>query len=258
MIKRIRILNFKSLADVDVRLEPTTVLIGKSGSGKTNFLEAIKCLKSLLLAGNPAQYFNQNGGTAKLLTVTQSGGFFGFELDFSVTGLSENLRYKVIYNITGSNESKAIGTLKEETLADGDAIVFSQKDGLVVKKPYENAALTFGVTALGRITGSAISSFAHVALTKGISCYTIPPTVFRDQVATDQEDGLNDQASNVQVAIKGMHSNLSSLKNWQDIVLALRSLNVSVREVDVAMPNRDRVQVSHGYNGKLHYCPANT
>jgi len=252
MIKRFRILNFKSLADVDVSLEPTTVLIGKSGSGKTNFTEALKCLKSVLLTGNTSHYFNQNGGAAKLLTVTQSGTIFGYEIDFTVKGLSDNLKYKIYFNVTGSNEQRNIGTLKEEALLDGDIEVFRQKDGVVIKKPYDNAPISAGTMALGRITGSSVSSFAHVALTQGISCITIPPTVFRDQIPTEHVEGMNDQATNVQATIKGIVNNLSSLKNWQDIVLALRSLNQSVRSIEVAMPNRDRVLVSHGYNGKLY------
>ncbi|MEK6236081.1 MAG: AAA family ATPase [Planctomycetales bacterium] len=48
MIHRIRIQNFKSIADVDVELSPVTVLVGKSGAGKSNFVEAIRVLRDLL------------------------------------------------------------------------------------------------------------------------------------------------------------------------------------------------------------------
>ena len=41
MIKRIRITNFKSLQDVSVELSPVTVLIGRSGSGKSVLLKLI-------------------------------------------------------------------------------------------------------------------------------------------------------------------------------------------------------------------------
>lgn len=36
MITRVRIQNFRSLVDVTVDLEPLTVLIGRSGTGKSN------------------------------------------------------------------------------------------------------------------------------------------------------------------------------------------------------------------------------
>ncbi len=36
----VQIRNYKSLADVHVRLEPLTALVGPNGSGKSNFIEA--------------------------------------------------------------------------------------------------------------------------------------------------------------------------------------------------------------------------
>jgi len=51
MIHRIRIQNFKSLRDVTVDLSPVTVFIGKSGTGKMNFAEAIRFLRDYLSSG---------------------------------------------------------------------------------------------------------------------------------------------------------------------------------------------------------------
>jgi predicted ATPase len=48
MISRIRIQNFRSLIDVEVNLEPLTVLIGRSGTGKSNFVGAIRALRDVL------------------------------------------------------------------------------------------------------------------------------------------------------------------------------------------------------------------
>ena len=47
-IKRVRIRNYKSLADVDVELEPLTVLVGKNGSGKSNFVDALMFMRDCL------------------------------------------------------------------------------------------------------------------------------------------------------------------------------------------------------------------
>jgi predicted ATPase len=40
MIHRFRVQNFKSIADVDVELSPVTVLVGRSGTGKSHFVHA--------------------------------------------------------------------------------------------------------------------------------------------------------------------------------------------------------------------------
>ena len=47
MLKRVHIRGFKSLADVEVRLEPLTVLFGPTASGKSNFLDALLLLSKL-------------------------------------------------------------------------------------------------------------------------------------------------------------------------------------------------------------------
>jgi len=55
MIHRIRIQNYKSIRDVTVELSPVTVLIGRSGTGKTNFCEAIRLLRDLLMGSRAWQ-----------------------------------------------------------------------------------------------------------------------------------------------------------------------------------------------------------
>lgn len=52
MIKSIHIQNFKSLRDVTVNLGPLTVLIGRSGTGKSNFVQAIRFLRDYLTHRN--------------------------------------------------------------------------------------------------------------------------------------------------------------------------------------------------------------
>ena len=47
MLKRIKIQGFKSLHDIDVRLEPMTVLFGPNAAGKSNFLDALQLLSRM-------------------------------------------------------------------------------------------------------------------------------------------------------------------------------------------------------------------
>ena len=51
MITRVRIKNFGSIADVDVKLGQLTVLVGKNGSGKSTFLEALSFLRDAVKPG---------------------------------------------------------------------------------------------------------------------------------------------------------------------------------------------------------------
>ena len=47
MLRRVHIKGYKSLADVEVRLEPLTVLFGPNAAGKSNFLDALQLLSKL-------------------------------------------------------------------------------------------------------------------------------------------------------------------------------------------------------------------
>ena len=44
MIHRFRVQNFKSIVDVDVHLSPVTVLVGKSGTGKSSLVQALRLM----------------------------------------------------------------------------------------------------------------------------------------------------------------------------------------------------------------------
>jgi predicted ATPase len=49
MITRVRVKNFRSLADVDVTLGPMTVLVGENGAGKSAFLDVLRFVRDALL-----------------------------------------------------------------------------------------------------------------------------------------------------------------------------------------------------------------
>src|SRR5437867_4260350 len=47
MLKRVKIQGFKSLADVEVHLQPLSVFFGPNASGKSNFLDALQLLSRM-------------------------------------------------------------------------------------------------------------------------------------------------------------------------------------------------------------------
>lgn len=52
-LKTVRIQNFLSLHDVELPLKPLTILVGPNASGKSNVLEALKLLSSMMVNENP-------------------------------------------------------------------------------------------------------------------------------------------------------------------------------------------------------------
>ena len=61
MIRRIAIRGYKSLQDVDLRLDPLTIVIGLNAAGKSNLLDAIGLL-SRTVAGDLQSAFTEHRG----------------------------------------------------------------------------------------------------------------------------------------------------------------------------------------------------
>jgi predicted ATPase len=48
MLNKVKIKDYKSISWCDVSLEPLTILVGKNGSGKSNFIDALRFLSDSL------------------------------------------------------------------------------------------------------------------------------------------------------------------------------------------------------------------
>lgn len=67
-LRRVRIRNFKSIKFCDVTLEPLTVLVGRNGSGKSNFVEALAFLRDVVTWGVEKAVNLHGGPTVKYRT----------------------------------------------------------------------------------------------------------------------------------------------------------------------------------------------
>jgi predicted ATPase len=65
-ISRVRLKNYKSIAECDVRLGPLTILIGPNGTGKSNFLDALAFL-ARAVATTPYEAIEERGGLREVL-----------------------------------------------------------------------------------------------------------------------------------------------------------------------------------------------
>ncbi len=68
-IKSVRLRNYKSIAFCDVSLEPMTVLVGRNGAGKSNFLDALAFVGELSHR-DVRDVINDHGGSEGLLNQT--------------------------------------------------------------------------------------------------------------------------------------------------------------------------------------------
>jgi predicted ATPase len=78
-VARVRVRNYRSIADCEVTLGPLTVLLGFNASGKTNFLDALRFVTDALTR-SPAQAVADRGGLETLLHRGLSGTADSFEI----------------------------------------------------------------------------------------------------------------------------------------------------------------------------------
>jgi predicted ATPase len=92
LLTRLRVQNFRSLADVTVEFGPLTVLVGPNGAGKSNLVDALRFLRDAATEGLD-QALN-NRGTAKVAhRKAKASPVLHFSLDF------EDANFRCEYNI---------------------------------------------------------------------------------------------------------------------------------------------------------------
>lgn len=249
MIHRLRIQNFKSIVDVDVDLSPVTVLVGKSGTGKSSFVQGLRFLRDVLASKPGVQNFWPH-----LRPIVAPGAPTCFCVEFSVAGIDERFRYELSMHQDGPGKPP-----ESERLTLGEKCLFHQ--GKTAGQPATRWLVEpeliqvpqAGPIALGRIPSISEIVIAYTALTAGIGCYIFSDDVLsRTGGGNQSTSGLDDEAVNFLVAIKDIVSNLQDLRIRKSIVSALQRLNPSVSSVELDhIQQPSRVVVGHRFGGKV-------
>jgi predicted ATPase len=266
MIHRVRIQNFKSILDVTVDLSPVTVLVGRSGTGKSNFVHALRFLRDLLLAQRQQiDQLQQNWD--RLRPAVQTKEPTCFEIDFSIAGMEEHFRYILVL----AKENLHVPPITEH-LYLGAKTLFHQKwlaeeEQLRLGRPSSSKWLVNpellhipepGPLAIGRIPSIQEIVIAFTALTTGIGCYAFSDRVlcgndqYRPRFDNDHmQIGLDDEALGFLETLKEIVSNLQDLHLRKSMIGALQRINPSISSVelnDIRQPSH--IVVGHKFNGK--------
>lgn len=231
MIERIRIRNYRSLHDVDVRLEPLTVLIGRSGSGKSNFVRAVRLLRDVLAGrgqGHEGPASNQPfGGGA---------GGLAYELDLQMNGVGR-LAYSVTFN-TGHHHYPVL----EEKLSAGDRVVFHHALAKWLSEPAVTPHPGPGSLVLGTLTGVREATIAYVALTRGIGSYDFPGTVLQENAPLERGPGYSGAGDTPLTVAGRILDAIERLDDWGAIGKSLVAVNPQLKALDLLMPGRNQLR----------------
>jgi predicted ATPase len=245
MINHVRITNFKSLGDVSVTLDPVTVLIGRSGSGKTNFVEALRWLRDYLTLRNDQDVQNRYGGWDQAMSATAPRPMMvSFELTFDAPNISEDFRYLLAFQQPMPQHPPH---LRAERLALGSRVLFHQEEGRWIHQPPMHYSAPLGAVMLGALTGFQEVTIAHLVLTRGIGCYSFPDNVLAraDQGPANNETGLADNGHNFLRIFTAINDNLLTWQHLRGMAASLRSLKSSLASIDLQMPGRGQILVTH-------------
>src|SRR5688572_14720097 len=121
MIEQIQIQNFKSIRDVCVDLSPVTVLIGRSGVGKSNFLRAIRFVRNYLL--DPGRAVQSEGGWRGIYPFGIKADL-SFSIRFAIPGYDNRFHYQVLWQSLPNQPAHPELFVSAERLHLGDNLIF--------------------------------------------------------------------------------------------------------------------------------------
>lgn len=256
MIHRFCIENFKSIVRADVELSPVTVLVGRSGAGKSNFVHGIRFLRDLL--STPPQRAQTRSEWGQIRHALHLSSPVHIEVEFSVNGIESPFTYKL--SIAPSPYLELI----EESLTLGQQCLFHQKGSKKVaprqpqpewiRPPDLINVPPPGEIAIGRLSAISDIVVAFTALTVGIGCYTFPDNVLCNRERNQTQPawvGLDDGATNYLGVVRNIASDLQDLKVRREIIHALQHLNQSVSSIELDdLWEPTSVMVGHKLDGK--------
>jgi predicted ATPase len=132
-ISRVRLKNYKSIAQCDVRLGPLTLLVGPNGSGKSNFLDALEFL-CRAVATSPNQALEERGGLESVLRqVPETSDSFRIEVEVLLPWWPASPEILASYEIEigWSQDAPGIAVVHESGVlrGPGETATFSSSNG---------------------------------------------------------------------------------------------------------------------------------
>ncbi|MHB1155778.1 MAG: AAA family ATPase [Phycisphaerales bacterium] len=268
MIKKIRITGFKSLHDVTVELDPVTVLVGRSGTGKSAFVQAIRFLRNYLLSPHEAPKID--GGWQRLLTAGVGRLDSSFEVIFSVGAESEDYTYLLRFGKLppGMFSSEIPVSPVVERLSLGEQVLFERLREQAGSWKWKWVTAPAMVSppdpqmhlAIDQLSALEKVVYAYTALTSGVGYYNFPTSIWgslQSDIPAPQRSinhylaGLKDDASNYLDLMRMIARDLQKPQVRKAIFASLKQVNASVISVELnSMTQMNDAIVAHTVGDK--------
>lgn len=228
-----------SLASLDVQLDPVTVLVGRSGTGKSNFLRAFRFVREFLRRLDVNAAANELGGWPVMVPATIGGPCaIEFELFFQLPDAGDEFSYTLVFYRASRQvapvlvcERFSVGSrpIINRGEITGQQGLQPQQPELATKPDDQNAVI------------------AYEALSKELGCYDFPSQVLQAP-GDNREKGFADAGQNFIVALSQIRADRFHLKYWGEMVGSLKKLNPTLELLNLDRPPT-KVQVVHRFKG---------
>jgi predicted ATPase len=258
MIKRIKIRDFRSIRELELELGAVTVLVGRSGTGKSNIVQAIRFLRNLLL--HYEQSISYEFGWQRIVPVGEAKPKTSIEIWFGIPGEERDYNYRVAFGTPGQQGLPGQIVLKEERLSLGQDQIFSRtrKDSNQWewdKPPMVSPAPepVYETPMLGSFPSLQKVVFANAALSTGIGYYHFPSTTLGPGTPQPQGSemlqripGLSDNAANYLQVMKGIAQDFHHPNIRKNLLASLREVNASIESVELdSLFNPQQAVIGH-------------
>ena len=264
MIKWIKIRDFKSIREIELELDPVTVLVGRSGTGKSNLVQAIRFLRNFLL--NPDEAIQYEFGWDRIVPVGETRPKTSFEICFSVPGEESQYTYYIGFGPPGQNQFPGGGMgLREERLSLKSNPIFSRfkrDDNRWEWKLVPQVSPippSYDQPLLGLFPSLQQVVFANAALSTGIGYYHFPSTTLTSvnvpqhgQALLQKIPGLSDNAANYRDVMRGITQDFHHPNIRKNLMAALQTVNPSIESVELdSLINPSRAIIGHKVAGHV-------
>lgn len=260
IITRLRVRNYRSLAEVDIHLAPLTVLVGPNGAGKSNVVDVLRFVRDALTRGLDAAVLDRHGMSA-IRQWSGKGRPYDVHIQLSLQGQS----WSGEYGFTLGSERRGEYRVKwekcsvtEEGGADGEGPVPSTletKNGKWLQLPkgaQEHLAperQLVSTTALMLPTVGYVLPGAYPLyyFLSGMGFYTLYPDNLRSPQKAANPAVLSESGYNLASVLRNLKRSKSP--RLSSMLEALGKVVPGVRDYSVA-------QVGGYLVTRLHHAPA--
>ncbi len=242
-IKRITIKNYRSITDLTVEMPDLMVLVGENGSGKSNFVDALRFLSDAVI--NLSLAIEKSGGIPNIKHQSQGhhadSSYFLIEL---VININEN---DYTYGVAISTSSTT-DIIQQEYCRQNDKILFDYQHGIWKTTPYN--------LPVGKLSNNFIlplltnyAEFENIyTFLRDIRLYAIhPKTIRHDLQKTNDNKILMENGENLASVLYHIQQNTPQI---HDEIIEYLSLIIGVEAIHVKNIEPDYLLTTLIYNNQ--------